>query len=182
MIVKLSAQEIVTAAGIGMRRQTYAMTNELRQYGNGTQEWFDAHIMGAMAEYAVAKTLNLFWHAHIGKIDQPDVGGFVEVRMRRVPGSGTDLAIRPKDKDQLPFVQVLGRYDGTFDIVGWLFGREAKQRGSNWCESNQIWYVPPPYKPIESLIELCRPSLGFVEELRTNISKEKINGATVHRA
>lgn len=156
MIIKLTAQEIITAASIGMRRQTYAMSNGLRQYGNGKQEWFDAHIMGAMAEFAVAKTLNLFWHAHIGKTDAPDVGGFVEVRMRRVPGYGTDLAIRPKDKDHLPFVQVLGSYDGAFDLVGWMYGRDAKARGGEWCESNEIWYVPPPYQPIETLIELCR--------------------------
>ena len=135
MIVRLSPQEIITASSIGLRRQVYAMHTNLRQYGNGKPEWFDAHIMGAMAEFVVARAVNLFWSAHIGVTDQPDVGGLIEVRLRRVPGSGTDLAIRPKDKDHRPFVQVLGSFDGSFRIAGWSGGKEAKDRGGVWVKA-----------------------------------------------
>lgn len=157
VIVKLTTQEVITAAGIGMRRQAFADSEKLEHYGGEcTRGWFDAHIMGAMAEYAVAKTLNLFWHPNIGKTKEPDVGGFIEVRMRGVPGTGTDLIYKPKDKDELPIVHVLGRVDASFELVGWLYGREAKARTADFWEFNGMWFVPPPYRPIETLIELCR--------------------------
>lgn len=147
-----------------MRRQAYADHAHLEHHGGRCNRgWFDPHIMGAMAEYSVSKTLNLFWPAHIGKTGQPDVGGFVEVRLRVVPGNGTDMVYKPgKDKDAFPIVRVIGRFDASFELGGWLYGHEANARGGAPDETNAIVFVPPPYRPIETLIELCRHPFGEV--------------------
>jgi hypothetical protein len=44
------------------------------------------------------------------------------------------------------------------ELIGWLPGGIAKARGQlgKWDDLNQCWYVPPPYQPIESLIEIVR--------------------------
>src|SRR5262245_45687275 len=157
MIVELSPQDVITAATVGVRRRAYAMSRNLAAYGGvGPEDLFDIDCLGAMAELAVARTLNLFWEPHIGETNGYDVGGCVEVRMRRVPGTGTDLPMRTNDNDDKPYVLVLGYRDGRMDLAGWLYGGVAKARGQ-WCELRKIWFVAPPYEPIETLIEIYNP-------------------------
>jgi hypothetical protein len=163
MLVTLNVQEAITAATIGMRRQIFAMSKSLRHYGKADLAKdddvfdlaFDHHIFGAMAEFAVAKALNMFWAPNVGIIDGVDVGGRVEVRVRKIPGTGTDLAIRQKDTDGRPYVLALSRRDFSFDLVGWLYAEEGKGKGT-FCEARQVWFVPPPYRSIEELAEIVR--------------------------
>ena len=154
----LSAHDALTCAVVGVRRRILSTFLKQKQYGND-DAYFDSDIMGAMAEFAVGGALGVFWDGHVGKSDDGDVGGFVEVRMRRVPGTGTDLAIRPKDHDDRPYVLALGHRDFRIEVIGWLYGGDAKARGrasdNAWCESKGVWYVPPPYEPITSLIPIA---------------------------
>jgi hypothetical protein len=157
MIIQLSGHEVITTASIGARRRASAVARGLKQYGNGDLETYDVDILAAMSEFAVARALNLFWDAHVGDPNGGDVGlGLVEVRMRRMPGNGGDLAIKPKDLDDKPYVLVHGYRDGRMDLRGWLYGRAAKDRKGQWCEPKQVWFVPPPYEPMESLIEMFK--------------------------
>jgi hypothetical protein len=163
MMVTLNVQEAITAATIGMRRQVYAMSRNLRHYGKADLPKddkvfdlaFDHHIFGAMAEFAVAKALNMFWSPNVGVIDGADVGGQVEVRVRKIPGPGTDLAIRQKDIDARPYVLVLSRRDFSFELAGWLYAQDGKGKG-RYCEARKVWFVPPPYRPIEELADIIR--------------------------
>ena len=161
---------MITAASIGMRRQVYAISHNLWHYGH-EEEKFDSHVIGAMAEFAVARVLNLFWEANIGKIGGSDVGGVVGVRMRRIPGVGTDLAIGPKDEDETPYVLVHGYRNGRMDLVGWLYGRAAKERKGPWCEPKNVWFVPPPYDPMDTLIDLFNPSARTGRDVSMEMSQ-----------
>src|SRR5262245_11852999 len=123
---------------------------------NDAPEPFDARIVAAVSELAVARALNLFWEPFIGPYYGGDVGGRVEVRLRRQPGFG-ELTMLDTDKDERPFVLVHWSLDERdMHLVGWLYGAEAKERAherGQWCDKKQCWFVPGPYRPIETLIE-----------------------------
>jgi len=111
------------------------------------------NIMSTRAEIAVAKVVRAPWRRSRDP-NTPDVGGCIEVRARSIPGTGGDLALRPGDdkKIERPFVLVhVYELDQRIDVVGWLFGYEARERGGP--ERFTTVYVPPPYRPIEELIE-----------------------------
>ena len=158
MIIELSPQEMITAGTIGVRRQVAALFQNRRPshgaHDNSDSRAFDDHIIGAMAEYAVAKTLNLFWDPSIGKVKKGDVGGFVEVRVRRVGGTGLDLVIRPGDEDDAPYVLVHAEVPRFF-IKGWLYGRDGKAGGFVWNEQRRLWFIPPE-------------KINAIEELKTH--------------
>jgi len=154
MIIALTPVEAFTVASVGLRRQLLALARGHVPDGNADEDrYFDHHIFGAMAEFAVARATNLFWHASIGLDAGLDVGGCISVRLRRLPGTGTDLAIRRKDQDHVPQVLVhnhRGR-EFYFDLIGWLYTKEARERGV-WNERSNVWFAPPPYRSIEELI------------------------------
>lgn len=82
-------------------------------------ELFGVHILGAMAECAVAKALGMYWGHHRNKFESGDVGTF-EVRYSK----RTDLKIRERDNGVV--ISVTGE-PPTFTIVGWIDARDAKQ-------------------------------------------------------
>lgn len=152
-MVTLSPFWLRRAREVGRARHAYAVKHDLKHYGNIANDHESHHEVGAIAEAAVAKYLHLPWRANIGNIKGVDVGNVVEVRARRIPGTGTDLAIRPNDKDDKPYVLAWVHADDSVEIVGWLFGREGKNRGP-WSAAKQVWFNPPPYRPIEQLLDI----------------------------
>lgn len=161
MFVALSDEWERRALAGGEGRQGYADGAGLRDHGEqqlAPDEGTAIHIVGCRAECAVAKVLRLPWIPNVGVITATDVGGKVEVRARRIPGRGTDLARRPKDKDEFPYVlcHVHGNTFGRIELKGWLFGLETRTRGGMWVASHRVWFIPPPYRTIESLIERFR--------------------------
>lgn len=156
LALELSGQEMVTAGTVGLRRHVAAIVKGKRPVhgaqGNGHPGAFDNHILGAMAEFAVARALNLFWAPNIGLTAKGDVGGLIEVRARTQDGTGLDLAIRPGDGTNSPHVLV--HCDPPlFRIIGWIFAREAASiAGSCWNEKRGLWFVPHvALRPMEEL-------------------------------
>lgn len=79
-------------------------------------------IIGAQCEFAASLLVNRFWRPHVGVIDQPDVGGCVEVRSTTLPHGR--LIVKPGDGDY-PFV-LIERQNNRFRFLGWMPSREAK--------------------------------------------------------
>ena len=158
-LVILSAQWVMRAGDIGKQRQSYADRQGLENHG--TPDGGEIHhIKGAIAECAVAAYFKLRWRAHIGSLDGVDVGGLIEARTRIIPGTGTDMAIRPDDKD-MPHVHTHIYSDNSVRLIGWLAGGEGKdgKRGGRWNNKSSVWFVPPPYRPISELV-------AWIEERR----------------
>jgi hypothetical protein len=149
-IITLSDFWLARAREVGLQRHGYALQAGLKHYGNKADDSDSHHVVGAIAECAVAKYLNLPWRANVGNIHGVDVGDAVEVRARRVPGTGTDLAIRPHDKDEKPVVLVFVFANYQCELRGWIFGHEGKNVGP-WNEAKCVWFVPPPYRPVAYL-------------------------------
>lgn len=160
---ELSWQELVLCADVGARRQIAAFAQGRKSYGNqnGDEPLFENHIAGAIAEFHVARHFNLFWSPSIGEVDSTDVGGLLEVRMRKLPGTGSDLAIRPKDIDDKPYVLVHVHRLTPWQpkIVGWLFGGEGKRPSEPTDPLRGVWYIPPPYRPVSELEEWVRTAI-----------------------
>ena len=121
----MTAWESRICAWVG--RQRFANATRLdRDPGQGPSPSGDFHhIRGAHCEYAGSLILNVSWRPHIGVIDQPDIGDFIEVRSAdREDGR---LIVKPDDDDDAPFVLVVADMENLrFRAAGWLYGREAK--------------------------------------------------------
>lgn len=157
--VELSHEQMTTAAMVGVRRQLSAMAKQRQHWGilpSSETEAFDNHIVGAMAELAVARCFNLFWDDAVGSINGCDVGGLIEARARRINGFGLDLAMRPKDateKPNKPFVLVHAA-PPRFVLAGWLYGLEAWEAGQPNTKTG-LRYVRgtiPPLRCMSALI------------------------------
>jgi hypothetical protein len=161
MIRTLSPYEIETAAHIGVRRQAMAMARGRKDFvERADRRGFEMHIVGAMAEMIVAREFNLYWDAVVGRVDACDVGGIIEVRCR-TPDSGCDLPMRAHDKFAMPHVLVLAT-PPTFDIVGWLPGIVAwdkgilnEKTGLRFCPASLLW-------PLDELKDYVQAELRYL--------------------
>lgn len=171
ILVTLSSQELITAGTVGLRRHVAALSKDRRPAhgapANNGEDAFDHHIFGACAEFAVAKNYNLFWAPSVGLIDKCDVGGIIEVRSRRLHGTGIDLAIRPGDSDEKPYLLVHGDIP-RFHLIGWLFGREGKNAGV-WNEKRRLWFHEP--KSLRTPPELDSVIAGIAQRESATLPK-----------
>lgn len=154
IVATLKPNELLSAAIAGARRQVSALANGREDYcHNDTVDPFERHIMGAMAELAVARTFNLFWADETGRIDGSDVGGLIEVRARKIGGRGLDLGIRERgNKPNKPYLLVHCDLPKFF-FVGWIYGRDGWAIGKENSLAGVRW-VPakiPPLRPTEEL-------------------------------
>jgi hypothetical protein len=148
MIINLSDEWKERARSVGRARYAYARAAGIQQNGPN-DKGAEPDIKGAIAEASAAKYFGIPWKAHIGKLNEPDVGDY-DVRARRVPGTGTDLPIKPHDIDDRPYILAHIFEDDSVDLRGWIYGREGK--AGVWCELYKIWFVKPPYRAIETLL------------------------------
>ena len=155
-VIKLSDAWIAKATDIGAQRHAYALSQGYRNYGTIDDGEERHHVAGAIGECAVAAHFKLPWKPNVGVITGVDVGNLIEVRTRILPGKGFDLAIRPDDKEDKPYVLTFVLKDNSVRLIGWLYGKEGKhgQRGGVWNEGRQVWFVPPPYRSISDLVSM----------------------------
>jgi hypothetical protein len=101
------------------------------------------HYHGACAEASVAKYLNVWWDGDIGNYAAADVG---RLQVRSTPKSWGDLLIRPKDNGDHLFILVRLDELPVCKLVGWIYGRDAKQQRF-WKDLRNnrppVYLVPP---------------------------------------
>lgn len=135
--VSFTAGEVDRAVRVGVARQLAAIEQARRSRFVTACGRFAVDIVGAWAEYAVAKLLGVRWVPNIGGNDAKigDVCGF------HVRGSVARpwLPIRPDDLDRAPFVFVTGE-PPTVYVRGWIYAGAAKRR-DDWYRDE----VSPPY-------------------------------------
>lgn len=159
MIVYLTLAEIQLAYNVAGQRCCQNMKLEVKQrYGSLPEENAQIEVFSCRGEMAVAKYLNLFWSGSIGDFKAVDVGGLVEVRT--VDKKGRRLIVHPEDKDWPPFVFVDASDAPNINLVGWLYGYDAKQE-KYWADptgnNRPAYFVPQSdLRPMEDLNELIR--------------------------
>lgn len=92
---------------------------------------------------AVAKFLCRYWLAGINTFKDPDVAPNIEVRRNTYPEGRSLLKVKPTDPDARRYVLVRGQMP-TFEIVGWIWGHEAKRPEwlKNYHDYGEVYYVP----------------------------------------
>ena len=142
--VTLSQMEIACAVSVGSKRHLHALERRRAdQHGcdPDKQDGWGIHIEGAAGEIVVAKFWGVYYPMTIDTFRRlPDVGE-CEVRTRSNPTY--QLNVRENDDDDAPYILVRGRIP-TFEIVGWLYGYEAKR--NEWKKdyaNREVAYFPP---------------------------------------
>lgn len=132
--VSFTTYELRFGVMVGIERQLEALRfHRVHKYefqGNG----WAVHIEGALAELAVAKATGRYWEALARNPDDlpGDVG---RVQVRSTKHRNGALIVHPSDPDDAPFVLVVQYDEQTYHVVGWLYGREAKQQ-EFWTDKN----------------------------------------------
>lgn len=130
--VKLRPLEYTFAAYAGFLRQSDNLLSGRRDAYGFNGQGYDAHVVGAVAEFVVAKVLDVCWSGP-GALRSADVGRSIQVRSS--PRHANCLIVHPDNPDWLPFVFVTGCLL-DYVVQGWLYGGEAKFHG--W------WREPHP--------------------------------------
>lgn len=130
MVVELEPYEFNQGARAALDRYTASVARGDKQ-GHGCEEdWqitLTRDIIGALGELAFAKGCNRFWSGSVGTYKAGDVG---EIQVRTCTKPGHCLIVREDDADDDRFVLVRmeeGTRRPRFHLVGWVYGREAKQ-------------------------------------------------------
>jgi hypothetical protein len=115
------------------------------------------HLQGCRGELACCKALNLHWSGAEGiQFGAIDVGGTIEVRTRSE--AWHDLILRPKDREDLPYVLAIAHGLRRIDLVGWILGSDGKQP-AHWDKPNgrpPAFFVKQRYLyPINTLRPGC---------------------------
>ena len=158
MKVRLTWPEMQTAYVVASQRRIMNMRKNLAgKYGAPEKEGSEElDIVSTRGEMAVAKGLNLYWSGSVGDYGAVDVGGKVEVRTRTKEWHA--LILHDEDKNDAPYVLVDASKPPVFRLVGWLYGREGKQK-QFWSDPSRknrpAYFVDQQHlKPINELVEI----------------------------
>jgi len=150
--VELSKWEIVHAGNGGMLRQVTALENRLHDPDAHHRDPMEAHVSGAIAEYAVSLHLGIPWHPQVGIRWAGEVDGDVgkiEVRSTHLPHGGRIL--HPYSFDDRPYVLVLSYRAPIYVPRGWVWGREGKRNWRNDLPRPGYLNKPGWLHPMETL-------------------------------
>lgn len=146
-IIKLTPEITEYADNVAALRQGQAFMKS-RKNMNGLSGDFDKmlaiHRLGARCEAAAKLFLNpIKWNALSDKITGlADLGGVVDVKGRTK--SWYELVVQKNDEDHFAFLLVTAEYHPNYNIVGWMWGREAKDQ-KFWREhvaGRAAYFVP----------------------------------------
>jgi hypothetical protein len=156
--VKLTPQEMITTATVGVRRWVSVLANGQRNRYSAKElgEGFERSIFSAMAEFVVAREFNLFWPDGVGRLDAGDVGRHdIEVRCRVIGGSGLDIGFKQTDDMDAPFVLVHADVlKFEFTMVGWMYGRDGWALGKENPSLPGVNFISPMVPPLRDMSEL----------------------------
>lgn len=129
-IVTMAFDDMMLAAMAGiMRNVENIKLGRVHAHGMDTRLDWQAHVVGAMGELAVARFLGLEWLGK-GKFRGADVGSGAQVRTAEQPATArVSLILHPDDDDKALFFPVR-RFPGTnqFEIFNPIRGADGKRQ------------------------------------------------------
>lgn len=144
LVVELCSIEMLVAAEIGVAREVQARRRNNRplfQARTEQEEW-GKHIVGALAECAVAKVLGIYWPMTVGTYRwEPDIGKRLEVRWSSYPA----LKVHQREvTDDIIVIAVTGKAPHLC-IPGWCHASDAPNVGELRAprpDGPLNWFVP----------------------------------------
>lgn len=157
--MRLEQFECQLAGLCGLHRQIESIFSDRKpqfpeQYPN---QMFATHVVGAMAELAVAKELELEWEAHVNHFSKPDLvarkGSLsIWIEVRYTP-KRNDIKVKDNDPDHAIVVGVTGE-PPDFEIMGFVKAGTVKSTTEEISPApgKPAWFTKS-YRPIEELKE-----------------------------
>lgn len=146
--IELSHDEIL--AGTVVAAQRKLMSDKRRASGSGSrrpehyeeQRTWDQEVESALAEMAVARWRNTYWHGSWfnGQNAGTDAGS---AQVRWTEHASGHLILYTEDDPERVYVLVTGR-SPVKTIIGWGYGRDLRQ-DRHWRDTNvkcPSWWVP----------------------------------------
>lgn len=126
VVVQLTRDEMIFAAqGAVIRNIDALLQGRQAIFGDPQNELWVRNIVGTLGECAAAKYLNRYWTpVYERPTGVADIGRRSEVRSSTNPNA--PLRVYERDHDAHAYLLVLVAAP-KFTLVGWLWGREAKQ-------------------------------------------------------
>lgn len=125
MKIVLTIGELHLAAQIGCLRQIESLQRNLPDKHGFDGAGWNIHIEGAAGEIAAARALDMYWGGTVNTFKS--IGDVGKLEIRTTSKKNNRLIVRNPDNDDAVFVLVVGR-SPTFEVVGWMLGKEAKQQ------------------------------------------------------
>ncbi len=142
---------------VGLHRQVESIiSNRTPQFPERyPNEMFATHIVGAMAEFSVAKYLEIEWEAHVNHFSLPDLVAWkstkrIWIEVRYTPRRN-DIKVKDSDPDHAIVIGVTGD-PPNFEIMGFVKAGTVKQTAElqSPAPGKPAWFTEQ-YKPIEEL-------------------------------
>ena len=178
MEIILTDAEFEWATQIGKKRESEALLlGKKDSYGIDPANSEEVHIFGACAELATAIAFGLDWNASFNTFkegsDICDISHCkvppLQVRARRQEKYG--LLVRKNDRNNDIFICVIGR-GRKFRIVGWMFGKHAKQQkwlSDHGNRKSPAYFVPQnELKKIDPLRKLIHQKIAEFQIKKAN--------------
>ncbi len=136
--VTLDPPEALMASYVGCRRRVASLARGCQdRHGYDGRNAWEQDILGALAELAVAKALDLHWSGSVNAWKRPDVGRSYQIRTTGYAAGR--LLIRSEDPEVDTYILVVQVNPLQFKIAGQIDGRLARQ--PRW------WTKPDPARP-----------------------------------
>ncbi len=140
--VTLEEHELLYAAMGGCQRRIKAMRKGRQQY-HGADDREDRlwqlDVIGALGECGVAKALRLYWTPATDRPLTSLEGDVSHVQVRSTSYKTGHMLVYEYDDDDAPFVFCIVK-EPWVKIVGWLYGKEAKQLGEARDSGTSVTY------------------------------------------
>jgi hypothetical protein len=153
MRVTLTWAEAAVAAQHGIRRHLASLELGLTpNAGTPEKDHWRSHIEGVAGEMAFAKATGKYCPFTLNTFKaEADVDKFYEVRTRS--RDDFELYVRDTDHEERPYILLRGTLP-TYDLVGWIWGYDARQVA--WWKNHGgygfAWFVPDKaLRPMETL-------------------------------
>ena len=158
MNITLTNYEMKMAGFVAVQREADTLFDKKQPRWGQTENIWQAMVEGTLAEYAVAKALDICWDGGVGTFTLPDAGPF---QVRHTERANGKMLLHPSDKDDEICVLVVGNY-GTYTLHGWAVIGDVKLP--------EYWWDPKGGRPCYFV---PREALRPMEELRSIINESR---------
>ena len=126
--ITLTEDEFWEATRVGAQRHFRSVCDGRRmRIVTANDDGWRNHIEGACAELAAAKHTKLKWHGAVDAFGKPDLGLWVDVKLRR--NEECPLIIKEHEPDDWFYILVHGTAP-HFKLRGWIVGKQGKLVGT----------------------------------------------------
>jgi len=155
--VEMSSHELLYAAMAGCQRRVIAMGRNRPQYYGAEERmnYWQIDIQGAISEYALAKSLNMFWEPATNECLKDLPGDVGEYQIRSTSYKTGHLIVHSADNDEAAFIFAIIA-EPYVKLAGYLMGHEAKAIGEKhnyddlWVHQSKLRSVTEILPIVES--------------------------------